>query len=467
MATSVVIAIICIVVAVLGVAAGVFIFLRRRNARRRKAPYKSGNLLEFVGRNGTSQGATPDEMKGLDPENQYAQINVQSYDSDSSTPTEQRPTSLQFALIPPTPDPSQAHFTKETAAHDVPLSNPHESPAEHSPSLHNPHHDLSPSQASSESRLTNPFDDASEESSLLSNPHSDTESQSHSHSNLTRFESTGPTTATTTQNSLRPSPQQLPKLVIPPLRNTASSHKTAPSKPVVHHKSTTFSVQSHKPEVGMVPTQGSPIPSPDSYTPSAYSQASAGTQLGNLLFELGDEPAPPVPPLPSHITPAPISLPFTMPIPDLPPVPPSPRPEPEEESELQRVPTAVVSHLLKSRGANRNRMPTIGLGGGGEASAEMVEHIERSGSIVSYRGGGTKKYKESREKRKFKKMHSVKEYEDDAHDENSEDEFDNGVMENEDDLEEKAALNQRVLAYYESDRIEEVQPLRLNRNKQY
>ncbi|KAL0065327.1 hypothetical protein AAF712_007667 [Marasmius tenuissimus] len=403
-------------------------------------------------------------MKELDPENQYAQVNVQSYDSDSSTPTEQRPTSLQFALIPPTPDPSQALFTRETTTHDVPLSNPHGgSPVEHSPSLHNPHRDLSPSQASSESRLTNPFDDASEESSLF-NPHSDIESQSHSHSSLTRSDSTQPI-ATTAENSLRPSPQQLPKLVIPPLRTTASSHsRTTPARPVVHHKSTTFSVHSHKPEVGMVPTQGSPVPSPDSYTPSAYSQASAGTQLGHLLFELGDEPAPPVPPLPSHITPAPISLPFTMPIPDLPPVPASPQPEPEEESELQRVPTAVVSHLLKSRGANRNRMPTIGLGGG-ETSAEMVEHIERSGSIISYRGGGTQKYKESRGKRKFKGMHSVEEYQGDDQDENSEDEFDSGVMEIGDDLEDKAALNQRVLAYYESDQIEEVQPLRVNRNK--
>ncbi|KAG7087090.1 hypothetical protein E1B28_013072 [Marasmius oreades] len=144
----------------------------------------------------------------------------------------------------------------------------------------------------------------------------------------------------------------------------------------------------------------SPVPSSTpSSPPSAYSQTSATTQLQRTLTGLGGRMSPPpVPPLPllpaSPTLPSPLSL-HLSPLPER-------GAEIEPESDLHRVPTAVISHLLKSRGANLLRIPTFGL------DAEGAEHIERSGSIISYHHSGITQ-KRIFGKRKWEGLQSLRE----------------------------------------------------------
>ncbi|KAL0580557.1 hypothetical protein V5O48_001467 [Marasmius crinis-equi] len=412
-----------------------------------------------------------------------------------------------MALIPPTPEPNRTRFTAHTTSNATPASH-HVPEAETSPSLPNPHANTSIHHQSPETQslLTNPFDDIpEEEESFLANPHD---------TGTTQFP-TPPYVQTTpaTSQSPRLLPQHLPRLVIPaPRVSTISQPRQVAPKPVPHYHPTATSVQSHKPDsVGVVPGHESAVSSPDSY--SAYSQTSAATQLHHALLELGDESIPPVPPLPPNITPAPLHLPSsesTPPIPPLPPnitpapiflpgyeadtsdfrlhpnvpptaislplhiplpdLPPS-HPEPEPETDLQRAPTSVISNLLKSRGANRARMPTIGLGGGDQNLSEAVEHIERMGSIISYRGGGTQKRKDYLGEKKLKGMRPVEEYDSEGFEDEDDYEADEvGLLDESSNAQgaESTHLNPRVLSYYESESqvsLETVKPLRISRSK--
>ncbi|KAK7032075.1 hypothetical protein VNI00_013444 [Paramarasmius palmivorus] len=129
------------------------------------------------------------------------------------------------------------------------------------------------------------------------------------------------------------------------------------------------------------PTAASPNPIPespaesDAETESLYSQFSASTTRHNTLaFDVAD--APPVPPIPTEYLAStqptqPLSLSYS-----------SPQQE-EQEADLHRVPTKVISSLLKSRARGRGgRRP-----GGLTREVSQISHIsriERAGSIDSY-----------------------------------------------------------------------------------
>ncbi|KAG7091678.1 hypothetical protein E1B28_010698 [Marasmius oreades] len=82
-----------------------------------------------------------------------------------------------------------------------------------------------------------------------------------------------------------------------------------------------------------------------------------------------------------------------LPPPPIPPQPPTKNGNEDGDAHLHRTATEVVSTLLKYRAVNGRQFIDRATGGKGRTGTlESVEHIERSGSIVSYskRGGGGK-----------------------------------------------------------------------------
>ncbi|KAF9258637.1 hypothetical protein L218DRAFT_1080309 [Marasmius fiardii PR-910] len=412
------------ILAVVGLAAVVTTILLRR--RRKLRTLGLQETWEFVGK---------------DPELEERRKLVEGFDLrrhetrfvDSGTHRSSLPASLSMTkFIPSTsrPDNTQykpPHDKSNAASSDSDDSTPLQSPTQStSHETHSIYH------------LSDPFRDNSEQASLLlSNPDSvDVEDKSSSHH--CKQSSTSPP---------RPTPQHLPPLVIPssdePKQNPALKH--FPSNAETGNPS----LKSFKPdligELTTATTNASPSPQ------STYSQASATTQrtFSASIKKSTGTPPPPIPILPS----LPPSLPMSTPLPILPErvqvTSEKPESEADADADLHRVPTAVISNLLKSRvGAHRQKLRTPTLG----TESSPVEHIERSGSIISRyhhtvrSGSGAQPPSQSqfgsRGKRKFEGMHSLRERSESVDEDEEEEEFE--VM----SADGRSVIDPRIASYY-------------------